>query len=638
LERAALDASSVATVWVDRQRRARVLNPAAQALLTEHPAVFRTLWPDFTPDSLEGRSLEAVVGEPLAAPRHAELVAAGSELEARSVPLHDANGEHLGWSVELRDVGARRRQDEDFARLSGAVDGLTTNLMMCDADGIIRYANAAVVEMLRARTAQLRTVFPGFDADKLIGRSIDFFHTKPAHARTVLSDRAKLPFKAQVKAAGLEFSINATGVFDAKGELIGNAVEWVDVTEQLDGQRQLAALTAQAAAGSLAGRIDTSHYGDVMRALGGGINDVLNAVQRPIFAALAALESLSAGDLTRTMQGEFQGEFGALRDAVNGTTGSLRGTIGELSEVSDAVERTTTQLAKANEDLAQRTAEQAAALEETAAALEELASTVTQTADNAQDVAELAHQTLRQAEAGAGLAGRAVLAMQKIRTSSTRIAEIIGVVDEIAFQTNLLAVNAAVEAARAGERGRGFAVVASEVRSLAGRSSAAAREIKALVRDSLDKVDQGTRLVDAAGAALRDVQGSVGKVTDVVGEIATASREQSVGVGQVNTAVSQLEAVAQQNAALVDEAAGSAEALDGEARRLVAHMHHYMLGDSRGAANRAGSDEASAPPVELSMSGVAAEPVEPLSTAPAAPGARSAAVTGGPAPSTAARR
>lgn len=578
-ERAVLDASSVATVWVDAERRVQAVNRAARALMVERAVVFRTLWPDFTPDAVEGRSLEAVVGEPLAGPRRAELAAEGQELEAQSVPLHDASGKHIGWSVELRDVGARKRQDEEVARLTCAVDGLTTNLMMCDAQGTIRYANPAVLDMLRRRTTQLRTVFPSFDADALIGRSFDIFHKSPAHQRALLSDRTKLPHKAQIKVAGLEFSLNATGVFDKSGKLIGNAVEWADITEQMDGQRQMEALIAQAAAGSLAGRIDTSRYSGFMRELGGGINNVLDAVSRPIFATIAVMEGLSAGDLTQTMQGEFQGEFAALRDAVNATVTALRGMLGELGEVSTAIERSAGDLAQGNEDLAQRTAEQAAALEETAAALEELSSTVSQNADNAQHAAQLAAQSRQQAELGGAVVGRAIDAMQGISGSSKRIADIIGVIDEIAFQTNLLALNAAVEAARAGEQGRGFAVVAAEVRNLAGRSAGAAKEIKTLIRDSVEKVDEGTKLVNESGATLREIVASAKKVSDIVAEIATASSEQGVGIGQVNTAVSQMDGVTQQNAALVEQAAGTAGMLDSEARRLVELMQRYQLGD-----------------------------------------------------------
>jgi methyl-accepting chemotaxis protein len=579
-ERAALDASSVATVWVDADRRVQAVNRAARALLVERAAVFRSMWPDFTPDSAEGRTLEAVVGEPLAGPRQATLTADGHELEAHAAPLHDAGGKHLGWSVELHDVGARRRHEEEVARLSCAVDGLTTNLMMCDAQGNIRYANPSVLDMLRRRTAQLRTVFPSFDADSLIGRSFDIFHKNPAHQRAMLSDRTKLPHKAQIKVAGLEFSLNATGVFDKAGKLIGNAVEWADITEQMDGQRQMEALIAQAAAGSLAGRIDTSRYSGFMRELGAGINNVLDAVSRPLSATIAVMEGLSAGDLTQTMEGEFQGEFAALRDAVNGTVGTLRGMLGEVGEVSAAIERSAGDLAQGNEDLAQRTAEQAAALEETAAALEELSSTVSQNADNAQHAAQLAAQSRQQAELGGAVVGRAIDAMQGISGSSKRIADIIGVIDEIAFQTNLLALNAAVEAARAGEQGRGFAVVAAEVRNLAGRSAGAAKEIKTLIRDSVEKVDEGTKLVNESGATLREIVASAKKVSDIVAEIATASSEQGVGIGQVNTAVSQMDGVTQQNAALVEEAAGTAGLLDGEARRLVELMHRYQLGES----------------------------------------------------------
>jgi methyl-accepting chemotaxis protein len=241
------------------------------------------------------------------------------------------------------------------------------------------------------------------------------------------------------------------------------------------------------------------------------------------------------------------------------------------------------EISKGNTNLSQRTEEQASSLEETASSMEEMTSTVKQTADNAGQANQLAMAARQQAEKGGSVVGAAVTAMSGINAASKKIADIIGVIDEIAFQTNLLALNAAVEAARAGEQGRGFAVVATEVRNLAGRSATAAKEIKALIQDSVARVDEGSKLVDESGQTLEEIVGAVKKVTDIVAEIAAASREQSSGIEQVNKAVMQMDTTTQQNAALVEEAAAASQAIVEQAQALNSLVSRYNVGDNAGA-------------------------------------------------------
>ena len=243
------------------------------------------------------------------------------------------------------------------------------------------------------------------------------------------------------------------------------------------------------------------------------------------------------------------------------------------SEVSTASE----QVAQGNANLSQRTQEQASSLEEVASSMEEMTGTVSQNADNAQQANQLAIGAREQADAGGVVVGRAMAAMSEINNSSKKIADIIGVIDEIAFQTNLLALNAAVEAARAGEQGRGFAVVASEVRNLAGRSATAAKEIKALIQDSVAKTQDGTKLVDESGHALSEIVQAVKKVSDIVAEIAAASREQSEGINQVNKALLQMDDMTQQNAALVEQAAAAAEAIDAQSQELEHQVQFFKI-------------------------------------------------------------
>jgi methyl-accepting chemotaxis protein len=285
------------------------------------------------------------------------------------------------------------------------------------------------------------------------------------------------------------------------------------------------------------------------------------------------------GDLTHRipMAGK-TGDLEALCRGINSMLESTADLVKRVKAATSEVQTGAEEISKGNTNLSQRTEEQASSLEETASSMEEMTSTVKQTADNAGQANQLAMAARQQAEKGGAVVSSAVTAMSGINAASKKIADIIGVIDEIAFQTNLLALNAAVEAARAGEQGRGFAVVATEVRNLAGRSATAAKEIKALIKDSVSKVDEGSRLVDESGQTLEEIVTAVKKVTDIVAEIAAASREQSSGIEQVNKAVMQMDQTTQQNAALVEEAAAASQAIVEQAQALNAMVARYEVG------------------------------------------------------------
>jgi methyl-accepting chemotaxis protein len=298
------------------------------------------------------------------------------------------------------------------------------------------------------------------------------------------------------------------------------------------------------------------------------------------------------GDLThRIPLAGKSGDLEALCRGINSMLESTADLVKRVKHATNEVQNGAEEISKGNSNLSQRTEEQASSLEETASSMEEMTSTVRQTAENAGQANQLALAARQQAEKGGAVVTNAVAAMSGINTASKKIADIIGVIDEIAFQTNLLALNAAVEAARAGEQGRGFAVVATEVRNLAGRSATAAKEIKALIVDSVAKVDEGSKLVDESGRTLEEIVQAVKKVTDIVAEIAAASREQSSGIEQVNKAVMQMDQTTQQNAALVEEAAAASQAIVEQTQALGAMIARYEVGDDA----RAGPVVASAP-------------------------------------------
>jgi len=305
---------------------------------------------------------------------------------------------------------------------------------------------------------------------------------------------------------------------------------------------------------------------------------ILRAVTIPISQAAALAKRVAGGDLSPQPQSASTDEIGQLLRALAEMTDGLRSLVGEVAGSATTVADTSAQIAQGNLDLSQRTEEQASTLEETASSMEELTSTVTQNAQNARQASQLAVDASEVARKGGQVVGQVVATMTGISESSKKIADIISVIDGIAFQTNILALNAAVEAARAGEQGRGFAVVAAEVRNLAQRSAGAAKEIKALIGDSVDKVSAGTRLVGVAGQTMEEVVAAVRKVSDLVAEIAAASQEQSTGVQQVSTAVSQMDQVVQQNATLVEEASAATESMKEQAASLLRMVSRFDLG------------------------------------------------------------
>jgi len=302
---------------------------------------------------------------------------------------------------------------------------------------------------------------------------------------------------------------------------------------------------------------------------------LIQAIMIPLNAAITVATRVANGELDGTIHIERDDELGKLMQALKSMTEKLSKIVIDVRASADSVGSAAKQISAGNNDLSQRTQEQASALEETASSMEEMTSTTKQSADNARQANQLAAGTRDQATSGGTVVTQAVAAMGEINTSSKKIADIIGVIDEIAFQTNLLALNAAVEAARAGEQGRGFAVVASEVRNLAQRSATAAKEIKGLISDSVEKVESGSKLVDASGETLNEIVGSVKKVSDIVAEIAAASQEQSSGIEQVNKAIMQMDEVTQQNAALVEEAAAAAKSMEDQAQKMVELMSFF---------------------------------------------------------------
>ncbi|EKT4065139.1 HAMP domain-containing protein [Stenotrophomonas maltophilia] len=337
-------------------------------------------------------------------------------------------------------------------------------------------------------------------------------------------------------------------------------------------------LATAAAAGDFSLRGDEDRFAYDFRDMVAGLNRLMQTTDENLVQVSTLLQAISRGDLTVRMQGDFHGVFARMRDDCNATVDQLKQIVGRIQSSASSINLAAGEIASGNTDLSRRTEQQAANLEETAASMEELTSTVKQNAEHARQANQLAIGAHGVASQGGEVVGQVVTTMSAIEASSKKIAEIISVIDGIAFQTNILALNAAVEAARAGEQGRGFAVVASEVRTLAQRSAGAAKEIKGLIEDSVGKVADGSALVRQAGTTMGEIVASVQRVTDIMADISAASQEQSSGIEQVNQAVVQMDETTQQNAALVEETSAAARSMEEQANLLAEAVSVFRTG------------------------------------------------------------
>ncbi len=369
-------------------------------------------------------------------------------------------------------------------------------------------------------------------------------------------------------------------------------------------------LTTAARDGELTVRGDASAFAGGYRALVQGMNDTLDAATGPINEAATVLSQVADGDLTVRMEGDYRGDHARIKEAVNGAVEASERAISSIATAADQVALSSGEIAAGNQDLASRTEEQAASLESSASSMAEMARAVKQSADDANRADTLAATACEVAERGGRVVDQAVSAMGEIEQASGRIRDIIEAIDEIAFQTNLLSLNAAVEAARAGEQGRGFAVVAAEVRNLARRAAKAADEIKGLIHDTVSKVEAGTELVNASGTSLEEIVTAVGEVSAIVREIAETAHDQAASIDGVADTLSQVNGMTQQNAALVEEVAASADGLSDQSRRMRAEVGRFQVaGREAGAVPAAGAVLASVsgPPAEPPSAPVATE-------------------------------
>lgn len=543
----ALDGAVTAVMMIDRDFNITYANQSTMDMLTEHEDTLRQAFPGFSVKNLIGSNIDdfhknprhqrQLLGNPDNLPYSADIMVGPLAFRLNVTGMFDNAGSYVGNMLEWHNVTEEKMRNADihgqFEALNKAMGVISFNM-----DGTIIDINENFLNVV------------GYSREEVVGKHHRMF-APPGVANTpeYAEFWAKLnrgEFDSgeyqRLGKGGKDIWLQASynPILDLNGKPYKVVKYAADITEQ----KQLQ-ITVEAVLSSTA----------------------------------VVMNAMAEGDLTKLMEGEYEGEFADLQQAINETVSKMSGVVQDITEAAASISSAATEISQGNVDLSQRTEEQASSLEETASSMEELTSTVRQNSDNARQANQLAVDAREKAEKGGSVIQNAIEAMSAISASSKKVADIIGVIDEIAFQTNLLALNAAVEAARAGEQGRGFAVVASEVRNLAQRSAAAAKEIKELINDSGEKVKEGSLLVDESGRTLEEIVEGAKKVGDIISEIAAAGIEQTAGIEQVNKAVTQMDEMTQQNAALVEEAAAAGESLDEQGKSLQQMMAFFNTGE-----------------------------------------------------------
>ena len=491
----------------------------------------------------------------------------------------DFNRALYGMQVKLNaDMAHDKQVAADATRIKQALDNVQSCVMVANNDLDIIYMNTAVSEMFKNAEADIRTQLPGFSVNALLGANIDQFHSNPLHQRNLLASLDST-LRSEIVIGGHYMQFVGNPVKNDQGERIGVVVEWLDRTGEVKVEQEIQEIVNSVKIGQLDKRLSLADKQGFFAKLSEGINELTNVIEQVFKDIGSSMESLSEGDLTNRITRDYQGDYLTCKEDINASIDRLSEIFTQINASARFINNSSQEIASGNNNLSQRAEEQAASLEQTAASMEQLTSTVKNNSENAQQANLVAGNARELAEKGGRVVTDAVAAMQDINESSNRIADIIGVIDEIAFQTNLLALNASVEAARAGEQGRGFSVVATEVRNLAQRSATAARESKELIQSSVQKVRAGTEFVNQTGTALHEIVTSVKKVGDIVASIAAASVQQSSGIAQVNQAVTQMDEITQQNAALAEQVSAASMSMSDLSTNMVELMSFFKFAD-----------------------------------------------------------
>lgn len=589
-----LDNSGNSFMIADSQRNIIYANKAVVRLLQEAEDDIRKELPQFSVAKLIGSNIDIFHKNPahqrnllerLTQSHTAQITIGKRTFRLILTPIITAENKHLGTGVEWIDRTESIEAERATQRILEALNNTSTNVMIADANRTIIYMNRSVETMLRHSESEIRQALPHFSVDKILGSSMDIFHRNPAHQASLL-DKLDRKYESLIKVASCHFRLTASPIVSKEGERLGTVVEWLDRTIEVQTEQEISRIVTAAAAGDFSQRAETDGKQGFFLMLANNLNSLIETSERGLQDVARVLMALADGDLTTRIYNDYEGTFDDLKNYSNQTAEKLSFMIQDIQRAADTINTASAEIAQGNADLSSRTEEQASSLEQTSASMEELTGTVKLNADNASQANALASKAAEVAVDGGELIQQVVQTMASINESARKIADIIGVIDGIAFQTNILALNAAVEAARAGEQGRGFAVVASEVRSLAQRSANAAKDIKALISDSVSKIESGNSLVGKSGDTMKEIVIAIKRVNDIMAEIASASNEQAIGIDEISKAVVQMDEMTQQNAALVEEAAAAAESMQSQAQQLSDSVTSFRVDDEDEAPRR----------------------------------------------------
>lgn len=513
---------------------------------------------------------------------HLEAIAEGDYSQLIHVPNRDEFGEILqALKIVQGRTDANRQSNQRMLRENLAIrtglDHVSAPMTLSDANNRLVYMNLSARTLWSKIATAIASRHPGLTVERMFGTSLaDYFEDE-----TVKADfRANLgkPHSFEMELGGHHLQCMATPIYDPHGnEYLGRVSQWDDRSVEVLAEREIADLIEAATRGEFSQRLRLDNKNGFARQIAEGLNQLLDIISKGLGDVATVLEAIAEGNLAHTIDADYQGTFGQLKDDTNTTVMRLREVVGQIMDASAAINSAAGEISTGNSDLSSRTEQQAASLEETSSSMDELNATVGQNANDAEQANELTQKVNQVAVEGGARVRQVVETMSSIAASSRQIADIIGVIDGIAFQTNILALNAAVEAARAGEQGRGFAVVAAEVRNLAQRSASAAKEIKELITASVARIDQGAHLVNGAGDTMEEIVTRFERVATLIDGITRASREQSSGIEQVARAVTQMDEMTQQNAALVEQAAAAAESLTEQTQTLTKTVGIFQL-------------------------------------------------------------
>jgi methyl-accepting chemotaxis protein len=521
---------------------------------------------------MSSRTLNQLGGEPNTAVAIAQKISSGNFSANQSVEGYTP--ESLLGQLELMREALEKSasQARTNKRIRIALDAASTNVMIVNADSKIIYLNRSLLALLQVTEYEFKKLQPSYAVENLLNNDLNHL---PIQFNNVELQTHSETLNCEIGSRIFRLYINP--IMGEDNARLGTVIEWLDRTQEINAEKEVSELVEKAAKGDFSERINTQNKQGFFLKVADDLNKLVTTSETGLGDVARVLGAIAKGDLTEKIEDNYQGMFGDLKVFCNTTTNNLTEMLSDVRAASDTIFQASNEIAAGNADLSARTEQQASSLEETASSMQQITSTVKLNAENARQANALAEKASTVASDGGALIQQVVSTMNDINKSSQKIADIIGVIDGIAFQTNILALNAAVEAARAGDQGRGFAVVASEVRTLAQRSANAAKDIKSLISDSVHKIESGNALVSKSGDTMKEIVVAIKRVNDIMAEIAAASVEQSIGIDGISASVTQMDEMTQKNSALVEHASATAENMKLQADQLIGSIEKFRL-------------------------------------------------------------